>query len=147
MIRVPGTRGFAQGGFKRVSALSLALLLSGCGGGGGGGDAASGGGGGATGPVLTIAKTTTVTLDFFTSAGAAALSYVTSFDETKAAAVRAAPEFKAQQRKVEIDKRIFDTFSYADIRAEYPLSVGLTGKGQTIAIVDSGFRLTHDELN
>ncbi|HSP26884.1 MAG TPA: S8 family peptidase, partial [Saliniramus sp.] len=33
------------------------------------------------------------------------------------------------------------------IRAEYPLSVGLTGKGQTIAIVDSGFRLTHDELN
>ena len=148
MIRVP-TNGCLSGKcIKGVSALSLVLLLSGCGGGGGGGEAAGGGGGAAeTGPVQTIAKTTTVTLDFFTAAGAAALSYVTSFDETKAAAVRAAPEFKAQQRKVEIDKRIFDTFSYSAIRAEYPLSVGLTGKGQTIAIVDDGFRLAHDELN
>jgi hypothetical protein len=146
MIRVPGAKGLSHGGFKGASALSLALLLAGCGG-GGGGDGAAGGGAVETRPVQTIAKTTTITLDFFASAGAAALSYVTSFDETKAAAVRATPEFKTQQRRVQIDNRIYDSFSYTAIRAEYPLSVGLSGKGQTIAVVDDGFRLTHDELN
>jgi subtilase-type serine protease len=142
MITVPRTKGLP----KTMAAASLAILLSGCGGGGDGGGG-SGGGSTDTGTAQIVATTPEVTLDFFISAGAALLSYVTSFDEKDAAAVRAEPEFKAQQRKVLIGNRTFDSFSYADIRAEYPLSVGLTGKGQTIAVIDDGFRLTHDELD
>ena len=38
-------------------------------------------------------------------------------------------------------------WSYAAIKLEYARGAGLTGAGQTIAIYDNGFRLSHDELS
>ncbi len=120
--------------------LPLVGVLSGCGGGGGGGSSSQTAPAPAT-PALKVVQ------DFFVTAGAASRSFVTSFDEAAAAAVRSSPEFKAQDRLVVLNNSIYDVFSYAAIRAEYPLSAGLSGNGQTIAIVDDGFRLSHAELD
>nr|WP_246329378.1 S8 family peptidase [Chthonobacter rhizosphaerae] len=117
--------------------VGLLGLVAGCsGGGGGGGDGDST----ASTPALQAV------LDRFVSAGAASASYLSAFNETAADQVRSSAEFAAQDRSVLIQSRPYDTFSYDAINAEYPLSVSLTGAGQTIAVVDSGFRLTHDEL-
>jgi hypothetical protein len=40
----------------------------------------------------------------------------------------------------------FDSYPLAAARAEYAHATGLTGLGQTIAIVDDGFRTTHEAL-
>jgi subtilase-type serine protease len=134
----------------RLFPLALVLLLAGCGGGGGdggGGTAATQPGSGAA-PVQTVEPARpTITPDYFVSVGAASLSYVVEFVESAAAAIRETPEFKAQQRTVEFAGRKLPVFSYRDVRAEYPISVGLTGAGQTIAIIDDGFRLNHRELD
>jgi subtilase-type serine protease len=135
---------------KRLLPLSLVVLLAGCGGGGGGGGGgtASSQPGSGSGATQSIEATgLTITPDYFVSAGAASLSYVVAFVESAAAAIRESPEFKAQQRTVNFDGRKLPVFSYRDVRAEYPLSVGLTGAGQTIAIIDSGFHLSHRELD
>ncbi len=132
---------------RRLTPFALLLMLAGCGGGGDGGEAAAAPpGGGAT--QTTVATTSpTVTKDLFTSAGAASLAYVTGFDEAAASAVRGSTEFEAQKRNVKIGGSTYSSFSFADIRAEYALSTGLTGAGQTIAIVDDGFRVSHAELD
>jgi hypothetical protein len=128
---------------KAILAFSMTVLLAGC----GGGDGGDGGGAPPSETVTAPVSGPTITPDYFISPGAASRSYVTSFDEVAATAVRLNPEFGMQQRTVRIEDRNFQSFSFADVRAEYPLSAGLTGSGQLIAIVDDGYRLTHDELD
>lgn len=129
---------------RPISILSLAMLVAACGGGGGEGS----GGGGTAGPPaapvdVAIVQTTPIrTSDPFVSPGAASASRVTSFDEAAATTIRESGEFRRQRFR----SGGLDTFSFADVRAEYPLSIGITGRGQTIAVVDDGFRTTHDEL-
>ncbi len=75
------------------------------------------------------------------------LAYMTSFDEDEASRLRSLPEFAIQQRTWSFPgSPTYTSFSYASVRAEYPLSVGLTGAGKTIAVVDDGFRLSHREF-
>lgn len=97
--------------------------------------------------------------------------YVTSFDEADAQAVRNSPEFVAQDNIFEANAQaaqnsrefvaqhnIFgpprlENFgvvtrknAFSVINLEYAHSIGLSGAGQLIAIIDSGFRTTHREL-
>lgn len=41
---------------------------------------------------------------------------------------------------------VYDSYSLAHARVEYAHAAGLTGAGQTISIVDTGFLTTHDEF-
>lgn len=129
---------------RLTSILSLALLVAACGGGGG-----EGGGGTASPPpaptpveVAVVEPAPIRTSDPFVSPGAASASRVTRFDEAAATAVRESGAFRKQRFRW----GGLDTFSFADVRAEYPLSIGITGRHQTIAIVDDGFRPSHDEF-
>lgn len=133
---------------RRAIAAGAALLLAGCGGGGGG----SGGDAGRTPPASAPptapdrSRTTIGTVDPFLTASAAALAGVVRFDESAAAIVRATPEFATQDVRIDLDGARVSSFAPRDVRAEYPLSAGLTGAGETIAIMDDGFRQSHVEL-
>lgn len=131
---------------RLIAIVSLALLVAACGGGGGDG----GGGGAAASPppapapvdVAIVQPTPIRTYDPFVSPGAASASRVTSFDEAAATAIRESGEFRKQRFRA----GGLDTFSFADVRAQYPLSIGITGRHRTIAVLDDGFRPTHDEF-
>ncbi|MGJ3264750.1 MAG: S8 family peptidase [Salinarimonas sp.] len=116
------------------------LALAGCGGGGGGG----GGGAPATGTLAPPATSPAPGSPTHTLAR----YFTASFDEAAATAARNAPEFAIQDKIVTLSAGgpTLPTFAYAAIRAEYAHSVGLTGRGTTIAVVDDGFRLGHREL-
>ncbi|MTH96862.1 peptidase S8 [Roseibium sp. RKSG952] len=78
-------------------------------------------------------------------------SCVTSFDESVAESISRTAEFQAQTRTVSSEWTglgdDIESNAYSDINLQYARSVGLTGAGQTISIVDEGFLLSHDELD
>ncbi|MBV1886410.1 MAG: S8 family serine peptidase, partial [Parvibaculaceae bacterium] len=101
-----------------------------------GGSGGSSGGGGSSETFLTAHEGST--------------EYVTAFNETTAASIRAESEFTAQDKSVILNLGgsivSFANTSYATINLHYALSTGLTGAGETIAIVDAGYLTTHDEI-
>jgi len=82
--------------------------------------------------------------------GDVGISYVTDFDDARVSQIRNDPEFLAQDVDVTLTSPSFvltyDRQSYASINLQYALSTGLTGAGQTIAVLDSGFLTTHQEF-
>ncbi len=75
---------------------------------------------------------------------------VTDFDQAALKLARNAVEFAIQQFDWVFQSdtnKIYSSFSFRAIRAEFAHSVGLSGKGETIAIVDTGFYTTHPELD
>ncbi|MFV2038445.1 MAG: S8 family serine peptidase, partial [Paracoccaceae bacterium] len=58
------------------------------------------------------------------------------------------PRYLAQQFEWSLggSSTTFESYSLANARVEYAHAAGLTGSGQLIAIVDTGFRLDHDEF-
>ncbi len=131
---------------------SLAVSLAACGGGGDDGSPSSGGGPagnyllGYVGGFLYDDGGVDIELtsisDFSTISSLA----------TAVSTARNAATFVAQQYSRWQDTFGSGTFpsnsnwSYAAINLEYARGAGLTGAGQTIAIYDSGFRFSHDEL-
>lgn len=119
-----------------VTTLFVAAALTGCtsggpGGGNGSGSASSGGN------LLTAHEGTT--------------HAVTSFDEADAATVRNSAEFLEQDNvfgSILLKNSGLTTRenAFSVINLEYAHSLGLTGAGKLIAIVDSGFRTTHQEF-
>ncbi len=85
------------------------------------------------------------------TAGDGTTSYVTEFNEASAQAIRDLPEFKAQGGSLLITLSTGETYvthnnTFSVINVEYAHSVGLSGSNQLIALIDSGFRTTHQEL-
>lgn len=117
-------------GVSRFS-LVVVILLAGCNGGGSGG---SGGGGSSGGGG--------------TASGALAGYFVQSFApyETLANQLRTSARYLRQANRFTFNGRILDSFPLASARIEYAHAVGLTGRGQTIAISDGGFLTTHETL-
>ena len=120
-----------------VTVLFAAVAMTGCTSGGAPSD--DGRGANSGGGLLTAHEGTT--------------HYVTSFNETAAQAVRNSPEFVAQDNIFFFDEWLLKDFStviqenpFSVINLEYAHSIGLSGAGQLIAIIDSGFRTTHREL-
>ena len=75
---------------------------------------------------------------------------VTEFDQAAVNLARDAAEFAVQQFNWVFNAdpdTVYSSFSFRAVRAEFAHSVGLSGKGQTIAIVDSGFYTSHPELD
>lgn len=75
---------------------------------------------------------------------------VTEFDQAAVNLARNAAEFVVQQFDwyFKADPNtVYSSFSLRAVRAEFAHSVGLSGKGETIAIVDSGFYTNHPELS
>lgn len=117
-----------------ATALTLTLALGACGGGGSSsGGNSSGGGGSGSG-----------------SSDRFSVSYVVQFDEAAAAVQRAVTEFAAQGKTIQINTGtglvVTDSHPFETLGLEYALSVGLSGLGQLIAVVDDGFLLSHDDL-
>lgn len=116
---------------RLLLALSTGIFLSGCN--GGGEDP------GATGPSITPGGT-----------GILGSYYVNSFApfETIASNLRDSVRYQFQNFSWNYvgDPTTYDSFALASSRAEYAHAVGLTGQGQTISIVDEGFRTTHQTL-
>ena len=73
---------------------------------------------------------------------------VTNFDQVAVNAAREVLEFAVQQFDwVFTDiPGVYSSFSFRAVRTEFAHSIGLSGKGQTIAIVDTGFYVNHPEL-
>ncbi|MEM6462924.1 MAG: S8 family peptidase [Pseudomonadota bacterium] len=76
---------------------------------------------------------------------------VTGFDEAAAQAVRNSSEFQFQGTSRSFSLLSGGSFTtnenpFAVINLEYAHAAGLSGKDQLIAIIDSGFRTTHQEL-
>ncbi len=74
---------------------------------------------------------------------------VTEFDQVAVNLARDAVEFAVQQF-VWVFTGIsgtYSSFSFRAVRTEFAHSVGLSGKGETIAIVDTGFYTSHPELD
>ncbi len=74
---------------------------------------------------------------------------VTDFDQAAASLARNAVEFAIQRFNwVFTDTPgTYSSFSFRAVRAEFAHSLGLSGKGETIAIIDTGFYPTHPELD
>ena len=74
---------------------------------------------------------------------------VTEFDQVAVALARDAVEFAVQQFDWVFTglPDTYSSFSFSTVGAEFAHSAGLSGKGETIAIVDTGFYTTHPELN
>lgn len=134
--------------WHKTTSILLTLTLAACGGGGGGGGSSSGGsssgsGGGGSSGGGSSAET-------FLTADDGSTEYVTTFNETTATSIRNESEFTAQDKSVIFNLGgsiiSFSNTSYATIKLQYALSTGLTGAGETIAIVDAGYLTTHDEL-
>jgi hypothetical protein len=74
---------------------------------------------------------------------------VTDFDQVAVNLARDAVEFAVQQFEwvfTGIPGK-YSSFSFRAVRTEFAHSVGLSGKGETIAIVDTGFYTNHPELD
>ena len=74
---------------------------------------------------------------------------VTEFDEAAATVARDLAEFAAQKFSwyfTDASSKVYSSFSFRSVRAEYAHSVNLSGKGEMIAIIDDGFYLQHPEL-
>ena len=74
---------------------------------------------------------------------------VTEFDQVAVNLARDVVEFAVQQF-VWVFTGIsgtYSSFSFRAVRTEFAHSVGLSGKGETIAIVDTGFYTSHPELD
>ncbi|MDF1687097.1 MAG: S8 family serine peptidase [Parvibaculaceae bacterium] len=132
--------------WHKTTSVLIALALVGCGGGGGGGggaSGASGGGSGGSGGGGTPSET-------FLAADDGSTEFVTAFNEITATSIRNESEFTAQDKSVIFNLGgsiiSFANTSYATINLHYALSTGLTGAGETIAIVDAGYLTTHDEI-
>ena len=124
------------------------LALTACGGGGGG----SGGSSNSTDtgiPTVRVQSCGNVT-----SSTGAFLSCLTSFDEVVTKQFSQAREFLVQSITVDnVDRsdtngvgRSITSNAYSDINLHYARAAGLTGAGKTIAIVDEGFLLSHNDL-
>lgn len=75
---------------------------------------------------------------------------VTEFDRSAVNIALNAAEFVAQYFNwawVDDPDNTFSSFSFRSVRTEFAHSIGLSGKGQTIAIVDDGFYTNHPELD
>ena len=74
---------------------------------------------------------------------------VTEFDEVAVNFARNATEFVAQKFNwifSDDPETLYSSFSFRAVRAEFAHSINLSGKGETIAIVDDGFYVNHPEL-
>lgn len=82
------------------------------------------------------------------SAGVLSSFYVASFAplETLATQIRASAKFSLQRTAWQLvaGGTVYHSDSLAAIRAEYAHAAGLTGKGQTVAVVDAGFLPGHE---
>lgn len=116
--------------------------LSGCNGGGGGSGQTSS----SSAPVIQTQSCngSSGNSDAFSS------SCTTSFDTTTANLISKTNEFTVQ--KITISSALsglgytIKSNAFADINLQYARSVGLTGKGETIAVLDTGFLLSHKDL-
>lgn len=136
-----GSRSFCK---LQVSA-TVFLLLAGC-----------GGGGGQNSLLTTVLEPIK---DGRLSSNALAAFFVESFAafEDKANELRTSEKYKKQDINWYADKNndgirneatepLYNSYSLASSRVEYAHAVGLTGLGQTIAIVDEGFLTTHETI-
>lgn len=136
-----GRRSFCK---LQVSA-AVFLLLAGCGGGGG------------TNSLLTTVLEPII--EDRLSSSALRAFFVESFAafEDRANELRASEKYERQdinwyadtnndgRRNAETEP-LYNSYSLASSRVEYAHAVGLTGLGQTIAIVDEGFLTTHETI-
>lgn len=119
-------------------ALAAALVLSGCNGGGGGGDT---GKDTPTSVSFTIVPQSASTLTSY---------FVQSFEpfEAFAEALRVGDQrYTFQQNNWWFNNApstVYSSYPLASSRVEYAHTVGLSGAGETIAIVDSGFLTSHE---
>ncbi len=74
---------------------------------------------------------------------------VTDFDQAAVNLARNAVEFAIQRFDWAFTDipGTYSSFSFRAVRAEFAHSLGLSGKGETIAIVDTGFYTAHPELD
>lgn len=74
---------------------------------------------------------------------------VTDFDQVAVNLARDAAEFAIQQFDWVFTNipGVYSSFSLRAVRTEFAHSLGLSGKGETIAIVDTGFYTRHPELD
>lgn len=121
---------------RLVLGVTLSLALAACGGPGGNSGGGSGGGSGSS------------------SSDWATASYTSHFDETAAAAYRQTPEFRntsayctfygCASSGTPAPATQADAFGLINVHVAH--TAGLTGQGQLVAIVDAGFRTTHQEF-
>lgn len=132
--RTPVRKGLRLG----VSLLALGVLAA-C---GGSGDEAGGGGAGRD-YVLVPSPTPAPG-----GSGILGSFYVASFApyETVAENLRQSAIYAVQQFTWNLDGQVFNSFALASSRTEYAHAVGLTGQGQTVSVVDAGFRATHETI-
>lgn len=141
---------YANPSVRHSLLLVLALsTVAGCGGsaptasgsGTGNGGGANFGGGSATGTVSQANPPAGVL-------GALSSYYVASFTslETTAAQIRASAKFARQRTawRLTANGPLLQSDSLAAIRAEYAHAAGLSGAGQTVAVIDAGFLPTHE---
>ena len=84
------------------------------------------------------------------SSDALAAFFISSFDafEDSARELRNSPKYERQDIQWYTGSSpIYESYSLASARIEYAHAVGLTGAGQTIAILDDGFRATHQSIS
>ncbi len=133
--------------FRKLHVLTVAfLLLAGC----------RSGGGEADTPTTQIEPTYENNL----SSDALVAFFVKSFDafEAKATELRNAAKYQRQNidwytdanengSRDEGTEPVYNSYSLVSARIEYAHAVGLTGKGQTISVVDDGFLTTHEAVS
>lgn len=114
------------------------------------GDVAGGSAGGNTGGQQQVSANACANADGDGSEPLFARYYcVLSFDSAAVDAARSLAEFAVQHfgwawSNSPSDQ--YDSFAFRAVRAEFAHSVGLSGAGQMIAVVDRGFDLTHPDL-
>ena len=123
-------------------ACALALLLAGCQQSGESGD--TGAGAAREGTDLWPGQTATLS-----DLEALGRSFVTSFDAFEAAAERLRtqePRYRLQRNRWQFSSgsTSYDSYPLASARVEYAHAAGLTGAGQLVSVVDSGFRTSHE---
>ncbi|KZL11529.1 S8 family peptidase [Pseudovibrio sp. Ad26] len=123
------------------------LSLSACKGGGG-----SGGGSDQTNNTGDVSPSSTQScVDNTATIGVFSSYCTTSFNEASAEFISNKSEFKVQNVTVQDSWSgagyAITSNAYSDINLQYARSLGLTGAGQTIALVDEGFLLSHNDLS
>jgi len=131
----------------RKTGLSIvaAMSLAGCGGGGGAGGSTT---------LLEAASNLVIGTfaggNFTTNALAVSYRNLTSFDiyDTAAQTLRSSALYSIQNIVWNFNggSRTYNSFSLASARVDYAHAAGLSGAGQTIAIIDDGFSTSHASI-
>lgn len=133
--------------FRSVLLLGVLALASGC---QETGDAASHGSAGAGSEALQdFADPGPGNAGSLSDLAALGRSFVTSFDAFEAAARQLRtedPRYRLQRNRWHFagSSTRHDSYPLASARVEYAHAVGLTGAGQVVSVIDSGFRTSHE---